>query len=77
MFIANPGIARHVRKLVVHPDRHPHTKAPLYESSREYCADVSGFVANAARLMDALHTFVWDAEGSLPDDYMWAQLREW
>ena len=76
MLIKSPGVARHVRKLTVHPDRHPDTKAPLLPFSQEYCSLVSGLVADAARNMDALNTFVWNADGALPDDFMWGELRD-
>ncbi|KAJ3524166.1 hypothetical protein NM688_g8608 [Phlebia brevispora] len=75
MLSRNANVARHVRKLTVHPDRHPYSKIPLLPFAREYCSLVSTLVAHAAKNMDALDTFFWDADAGVPEDLMWRQLK--
>lgn len=71
MLSRNPQIARHVQTLVVRPDhaeQTPRTRYTPFDGSV-----ISGIVRQAAAHLDALHTFVWDAE-ELPPDNMWLSL---
>ncbi|OCH92303.1 hypothetical protein OBBRIDRAFT_727011 [Obba rivulosa] len=70
-----PATARHVRKLVVRPEKHP--KPLRHDASRfwDHARVVSRLVRSAARNLDALQAFEWDGEDMLPDDRMWLELR--
>ncbi|THH32504.1 hypothetical protein EUX98_g1695 [Antrodiella citrinella] len=76
MLARTPALARHVQKLIVHPDGVG--KRKQHESIRAWnCAHtVSSLVAAASKHMDALHTFAWDGEDTLPDDLMWSELQK-
>ncbi|KAI0630286.1 hypothetical protein C8Q77DRAFT_1137332 [Trametes polyzona] len=70
-----PEVARHVRKLTVHPE-HELTPRPRDQyRAWDNAGVVSRCVMKAARNLDALHSFEWDGEDMLPDDRMWAELR--
>ncbi|EMD37352.1 hypothetical protein CERSUDRAFT_114029 [Gelatoporia subvermispora B] len=70
-----PAVARHVRKLVVRPEKHTkpqrHDVARFWDNARV----VSRLVRAAAPNLDALQVFEWDGEDLLPDDRMWHELR--
>ncbi|PCH43638.1 hypothetical protein WOLCODRAFT_153691 [Wolfiporia cocos MD-104 SS10] len=74
-----PAVARHVRTLVVRPERRPRHASRRQDSVRtwETAGVISRRVAAAARSLDALQTFEWDGEDMLPDDHMWSDLRSW
>ena len=74
-----PAVARHVRKLAVHPE----TDAEVLRRRRErrhtkewdVAGDISRIVASAARHLHDLRVFEWDGEDMLPDDRMWSELQ--
>lgn len=77
MLAQSPHLARHVRKLVVHPESTGSRRQPKFLRAWNYAHTVSSLVGAACQHMDALHTFSWDGEDSLPDDAMWEELRTW
>ncbi|KAI0328658.1 hypothetical protein GY45DRAFT_1254523 [Cubamyces sp. BRFM 1775] len=70
-----PQVARHVRKLTVHPEHEFHPRPHDQYRAWDNAGVVSRCVMRAARNLDALHHFEWDGEDMLPDDRMWAELR--
>ncbi|OAX37349.1 hypothetical protein K503DRAFT_719896 [Rhizopogon vinicolor AM-OR11-026] len=70
MLCSRPGIARHVQKLQIR-----------FSSSRPtYFADINGITISTllrelAPKLDALHTFIWDADEIPQCDEMWFALR--
>ncbi|KAI0645651.1 hypothetical protein C8Q79DRAFT_911439 [Trametes meyenii] len=70
-----PTVARHVRRLTVHPE-HEFTPRPRDQyRAWDNAGLVSRCVVKAARNLDALLQFEWDGEDMLPSDQMWAELR--
>ncbi|CDO75361.1 hypothetical protein BN946_scf184966.g29 [Trametes cinnabarina] len=70
-----PDVARHVRKLAVHPEHESLSRPRDQYRVWDNAGVVSRCVMRAARNLDALHHFEWDGEDMLPDDRMWAELR--
>lgn len=77
MLTRTPALARHVQKLTVRPEYDGKRKQPEFIRAWNHAHIVSSLVASASKHMDALHTFSWDGEDTLPDDVMWADLRKW
>ncbi|KAI9060262.1 hypothetical protein FKP32DRAFT_1687783 [Trametes sanguinea] len=75
MIERSPDVARHVRKLTVHPEHESHPRPRDQYRAWDNAGVVSRCVMRAARNLDALHHFEWDGEDMLPDDRMWAELR--
>ena len=71
-----PAVARHVRRLAVHPesDRGPAAAAGPFRAW-DNAGIVSRCVMKLAPHLDALAQFEWDGEDMLPDDRMWTELR--
>ncbi|KAI0675265.1 hypothetical protein C8Q78DRAFT_965506 [Trametes maxima] len=70
-----PAVARHVRKLTVHPE-HESTPRPRDQyRAWDNAGLVSRCIVKVARNLDALLQFEWDGEDMLPSDQMWAELR--
>ncbi|KAI0374110.1 hypothetical protein BV20DRAFT_1049515 [Pilatotrama ljubarskyi] len=70
-----PQVARHVRKLTVHPEHELDPRPRDQYRAWDNAGVVSRCVMRAARNLDALVHFEWDGEDMLPDDRMWAELR--
>lgn len=70
-----PEVARHVRRLTVHPEHELSPRPRDQYRAWDNAGLVSRCVMRAARNLDALHDFEWDGEDMLPDDRMWAELR--
>ena len=70
-----PDVARHVQELEVEPDFISESRVASYEESAEWCAKVSQLVAEAAKNMDALKSFSWNALAAVPQESMWFELR--
>jgi hypothetical protein len=70
MLHRRPDIARHVRKLVIRPDRNSHT---AHEDRKAASASVLDLAAS--KRLDALQAFEWDGEEMAPIDDMWFALR--
>ncbi|EIW63382.1 uncharacterized protein TRAVEDRAFT_56411 [Trametes versicolor FP-101664 SS1] len=70
-----PEVARHVRRLTVHPEHELSPRPRDQYRAWDNAGVVSRCVMRAARNLDALHDFEWDGEDMLPDDRMWAELR--
>ncbi|KAI8993089.1 hypothetical protein BD414DRAFT_412755 [Trametes punicea] len=70
-----PDVARHVRKLTVHPEHETHPRPREQYRAWDNAGVVSRCVMRAAPNLDALHHFEWDGEDMLPDDRMWGELR--
>ncbi|KAG7448961.1 uncharacterized protein BT62DRAFT_887406 [Guyanagaster necrorhizus] len=70
MLLKHPDIARHVTKLIVHPNNIEWTAidVSLNESG------VVDLLIRAVRYMPSLHTFFWDGV-EMPDDHLWLVLR--
>ncbi|KAK0242499.1 hypothetical protein EDD85DRAFT_292416 [Armillaria nabsnona] len=70
MLLKHPDLARHVTKLIVHPNNieWTATDVSLNESG------VVDLLVRAIRYMPSLHTFFWDGV-EMPDDYLWLVLR--
>ncbi len=70
MLLKHPDMARHVTKLIVHPNNieWTATDVSLNESG------VVNLLVRAIRYMPSLHTFFWDGV-EMPDDYLWLVLR--
>ncbi|KAL7281735.1 hypothetical protein ACG7TL_005053 [Trametes sanguinea] len=75
MIERSPDVARHVRKLTVHPEHESLSRPRDQYRAWDNAGVVSRCVMRAARNLDALHHFEWDGEDMLPDDRMWAELR--
>lgn len=75
MLARTPALARHVQKLLVHPESSLKNSQPEFVRSWNHARTVSSLVAAASKHMDALRHFGWDGEDTLPDDRMWADLR--
>lgn len=75
MLSSKPSIARHVRTLVLHPDKERIGRSTPFEYSYGYnVSSIVRRVAGEGRL-DALNTFEWDG-GEMPGyDDMWIALR--
>jgi len=70
MLYSRPDIARHVQKLHVR----------FSPGCPDHMADINGIVVSAllrdlAPKLDALHTFIWDADEIPQCDDMWFALR--
>lgn len=65
-----PDIARHVRKLLLRFASAPRTRSLDYNGYL-----VSSLVYRLAHTLDALHTFIWDADELPQRDDMWFALR--
>lgn len=65
-----PDIARHVQKLLVRFSTAPNARLIDYNG---YI--VSALVQRLAHTLDALHTFIWDADEIPQRDDMWFTLR--
>ncbi|KAL4078558.1 hypothetical protein V8B97DRAFT_1865841 [Scleroderma yunnanense] len=70
MLHQHPGVARHIQKLVIR----------FASTSNKYTSDLRSFqVSNLVRALapelDALHTFIWDADEMPQCDDMWFALR--
>ncbi|KAI0769695.1 hypothetical protein BD413DRAFT_694227 [Trametes elegans] len=74
MIARTPQVARHVRRLTVHPEHEPNPRPCEQYRAWDNAGVVSRCVMRAARNLDALHNFEWDGEDMLPDDRMWAEL---
>jgi hypothetical protein len=70
MLIRRPDIARHVQKLLVRFATGPKVYSIDYNGYM-----VSSLVHRLAHNLDALHTFVWDADETPQRDDMWLALR--
>ncbi|KAI0819964.1 hypothetical protein BC628DRAFT_1413365 [Trametes gibbosa] len=70
-----PDVARHVRRLTVHPEHELSPRPRDQYRAWDNAGVVSRCVMRAARNLDALYHFEWDGEDMLPDDRMWAELR--
>lgn len=70
MLNRRPDVARHVQKLLVRFSTAP--KARLIDDDG-YIIPV--LVQRLARTLDALHTFIWDADEIPQRDDMWFALR--
>jgi hypothetical protein len=69
-----PEITRHVQRLLVRPNG-GQKRSRGTRSTRDGYA-VAAAIRQIAKHLDALNTFVWDAEdGMPPDDDMWFALR--
>ncbi|KAF9227209.1 hypothetical protein BS17DRAFT_793737 [Gyrodon lividus] len=66
----HPDIARHVQKLVIRFS----ANSPIHSQDLIGCM-VSSWVQRLASNLDALHTFIWDAEEIPQCDDMWFALR--
>ena len=70
MLLRRPDIARHVQKLLLRFSTGPRARSSDYNgymvSSLAYCL---------AHTLDALHTFIWDADEIPERDDMWFALR--
>ncbi|CAL1706879.1 unnamed protein product [Somion occarium] len=71
----SPDIARHVQSLVIRPEYRRQGRKPEYIRTWNNPHVASVLVTAAAPKMDALQSFVWDGEDTLPDDRMWDILR--
>lgn len=75
MLQRRPDVARHVRRLSVHPEdevsSRPHEQIKAWDNA----GVVSRCVMRVASHLDALSHFEWDGEDMLPDDRMWTELR--
>ena len=73
MLSSKPYIARHVRTLILHPDKERIGRSFEYS----YGFNVSGIVRRVAGegALDALHTFEWDGQDMPGYDDMWVALR--
>ncbi|KAI0358361.1 hypothetical protein OH77DRAFT_1518410 [Trametes cingulata] len=76
MIAQYPQVARHVRRLTVHPEHELDPRPRDQYRAWDNAGVVSRCVMRAARNLDALVHFEWDGEDMLPDDRMWAELRE-
>lgn len=76
MLQRSPAIARHIRRLSVHPEEES-SSHPDRDHVRAWdnAGVVSRCVMKAAPHLDALSQFEWDGEDMLPDDRMWTELR--
>ncbi|KAL6306866.1 hypothetical protein BKA93DRAFT_123582 [Sparassis latifolia] len=70
-----PHVARHVRRLVVRPERRNRHDSLPHVREWDKAGMVSRLVVTTARYMDVLQAFEWDGEDMLPDDRMWVELR--
>lgn len=70
MLSNHPDIARHVQKLLVRFSTGPRARSIDCNS---YI--VSSLVQRLAHTLDALHTFIWDADEIPQRDDMWFALR--
>ncbi|KAK0468083.1 uncharacterized protein EV420DRAFT_1259714 [Desarmillaria tabescens] len=70
MLLKHPDMARHVTKLIVHPNNIEWTAMDVALSESE----VVDLLVRAIRYMPSLHTFFWDGV-EMPDDYLWLVLR--
>lgn len=70
MLFRRADLARHVRKLIVRPDREQHR---AHEDRKAAVAAVIELAAS--QRLDALQAFDWDAEEMPPDDDLWFALR--
>ncbi|KAH9839509.1 uncharacterized protein C8Q71DRAFT_515344 [Rhodofomes roseus] len=70
-----PAIARHVRKLVVRPEKELPRRPRPQTKEWDVAGDISRIVAHAAKHLHDLHVFEWDGEDMLPDDRMWSELQ--
>ena len=77
MLCYTPDLARHVQELVIHPDYIGENETAGYELAGHWCSAISNLVAQCARYMDALRSFVWNASSALPKERMWSELRRW
>jgi len=73
MLSRHSEIARHVQKLVIRPDHAEQSRFRQYAPADG--SVISTIIKQIAVRLDALHTFVWDAEDLPPDDDMWFTLR--
>ncbi|KAH9929500.1 uncharacterized protein BXZ73DRAFT_48097 [Epithele typhae] len=76
MLECRPDVARHIRRLAVHPED---DVSPRAHGSTLRAWDNAGVVSRAivkvAKHLDALSHFDWVGEDMLPDDRMWSELR--
>lgn len=70
MLTHRPDVARHVQKLLVRFSTSPRARSIDYNGYM-----VSTLVYHLAPFLDALHTFVWDADEIPQRDDMWFALR--
>lgn len=70
MLIDHPDIARHVQKLLIR-----FSEIPKARSINCNGYIISALVQRLAHSLDALHTFIWDADEIPQRDDMWFALR--
>ncbi|KAK0206282.1 hypothetical protein DFS33DRAFT_1257650 [Desarmillaria ectypa] len=70
MLLKHPDMARHVTKLIVHPNNIEWTATDVSLNESE----VVDLLIRTVRFMPSLHTFFWDGV-EMPDDYLWLVLR--